>query len=117
MRKCALLLVVVLVLSIPLNAYAATPRFLNIMPELTYNGTTANCSVTIVASTTSQEIIATMKLWYGSTCLETWTARGEGYVFWDDTATVTRNRTYKLTVDVTVDGVAEPQVYVESRCG
>lgn len=116
MKKCAIMLAIILVLSIPMTAYAATPRFLNIMPELTFDGTTANCSVTIVASTTSQDIDATIKLWYGNTCLETWTATGEGYVFWDGTAIVTKNRTYKLTVDVSIDGVAEPQVYVESKC-
>ena len=116
MRKSALVLASILVLSIPMTAYEATPRFLNIMPELTFDGTTANCSVAVVASTTSDDIYATIKLWHGTTCLETWTASGDGYVFWDDTATVTKNQTYKLTVDVTINGVSKPQVYVESKC-
>lgn len=116
MRKIALLMAVILLVSIPTTAYAATPRFLNIMPELTFDGTTANCSVAVVASTTDDNLTATIKLWEGSTCLKSWTVSGEGYIFWEDTVTVTKNSTYKLTVDVTINGVSKPQVYAESTC-
>lgn len=116
MRKCALLLAIVLVLSIPMTAYAATPRMLSIMPELTFDGTTANCSVAVIGNNTSEDIDVVIKLWRGTTCLKTWTASGDGYVFWDDTATVSKNMTYKLTVDVTINGLSKPQVYVESKC-
>lgn len=116
MKKCAMLLAVLLILSIPVTVNAASTRMLSIMPELTFDGTTANCSVAVIGNNTSEDIDVTIKLWHGTTCLETWTASGDGYVFWDDTATVTKNQTYKLTVDVTINGVSKPQVYVESKC-
>lgn len=116
MRKGAFLLAVLIVLSIPMTAFAASPRSLSIMPALTFDGTTANCSVTIVGDRITDDLSATIKLWRGTTCLATWTTSGEGYIFWDDTATVTRYRTYKLTVDVTINGVTKPQVYAEGTC-
>lgn len=116
MKKCALIMAIIIVLSIPITANAASPRMLSIMPAITFDGTTANCSVTIVGDQLTDDLTATIKLWRGTTCLETWTASGEGYIFWDDTATVTKNKTYKLTVDVTVNGVTKPQVYAEGTC-
>ena len=86
------------------------------MPDISFSGTTANCSVTVVGNQISDKLTATIKLWQGTTCLETWTTSGTGYIFWDDTATVSKNNTYKLTVDVTINGVTKPQVYVEGTC-
>ena len=116
MKKVALFLAVILVLSIPMTVNATSERMLTIFPELTFSGTTANCSVRVVGNSTADDIDVVIKLWRGTTCLETWTASGYGYVFWSDTATVTRNRTYKLTVDVTINGVTKPQVYADGTC-
>ena len=116
MKKIALLLAIVLLVAAPLTVQAATPRLITILPELTYTGTTANCSVRIIGNNTAEEVYATIKLWYGTTCLETWHVTGNGYVFWKDTATVTSGRTYKLTVDATIDGDQMDQVYVTSNC-
>lgn len=116
MKKLSLLLAIIMILSIPMTAHGATPRILSIMPELSFDGTTANISVAVVGDTMDDEIDVTVKLWYGSSCIQTWTDSDKGYVFIDGTAIVTKGRTYKLTVDVTYNGVTKPQVYVEGKC-
>lgn len=116
MKKIALLLAIILLVAAPLTVQAATPRLINISPELSFTGTTANCYVLVAADHISQEIEATIKLWHGTTCLETWYASGNGYLSWRDTATVTRGNTYRLSVDVTIDDEALDQVYINKTC-
>ena len=116
MKKIALLLALVLVLGMATTAYAAEPRLLNIMPGLSFSGTTAECSVVVTADYATDEIDVVIKLWRGSTCLRTWYASGEGYVFWDDTAAVNKGTTYKLTADVTVNNYTHPRVYISGTC-
>lgn len=116
MKKIALLLAIVLILSTPLSAHAAEPRMLSIYPGISFSGTTAECSLAVTGDYADDEIDVVIKLWRGSTCLRTWYASGEGYVFWEDTATVTKGQTYKLTVDVTVNDVLKPRVSTSGTC-
>lgn len=115
-KLIAFMLAIILLLSVSVSANAATPRFISINPELTFSGTTANCSVSIVGSTMSDEIDATIKLWRGSTCLRTWRVSDDGYLFWSGTATVTKGKTYDLTVDLVYNGVSKPRVSVSGTC-
>ena len=115
-KLIALMLAIVLIVSISISANAAAPRFLSIYPGLTFDGTTANCSVRIIGSTTNDEIDATIKLWRGSTCLRTWRVSDDGYLFWSGTATVTKGKTYDLTVDLVYNGVSKPRVSVSGTC-
>ena len=116
MKKIALLLAIVLVFGIATTAHAAEPRILSILPGLSFNGTTAECSVVVAADYATDEIDVVIKLWRGSTCLRTWYASGEGYVFWDDTAAVNKGTTYKLTADVTVNNYTHPRVSISGTC-
>lgn len=113
MRKTALVLAIVMLLTaLAAPVMAAEARITSIAPEITFDGTTANCSVIIGGNNTSEKLEATMKLYRGSTLIATWTAEGNGYIIWSATKTVTRGYTYKLTVTLTVDGVACSPVYV-----
>ena len=116
MKKIALLLAIVLFVATPLTVQAATPRFTSIFPEISFTGTTANCTVRIFADNMSKEIEATIKLWHGTTCLETWYVTGIGYLSWRDTATIASSNTYRLSVDATIDGRVLDQVYIDEDC-
>lgn len=116
MKKIALFLAIVIILTIPVTAYAAEQRMLSIYPGLSFSGTTAECSVVVTGNYATDDIDVVIKLWRGSTCLRTWYASGEGYVFWDDTATVTKGTTYKLTADVTINNVTKPTVFISGTC-
>lgn len=115
MKKFALLLAIILVFSAPLSVSAAT-RALTINPYLSFNGTTASCEVTVVGNNMSERIDVEMKLMRGSTCIDSWSITGYGYVYTEKFATVTKGQTYELVVAVSVNGVAKTPVSVTNRC-
>ena len=115
MKKVALILVVILALRIPLTAHAAT-RELSISSSLSFIGTTATCKATAVGDNISQHIQVTMKLMYGTIQVASWSGSGYGYVYLSKTATAVSGRTYKLVVQVTLDGVVKDPVYVTKTC-
>ena len=116
MKKVALFLVIVLVISMPLSVHAAEARILSIYPEISFNGTTAECSLGVIGDYTTDELDAVIQLWRGSTCIKTWYASGDGYIFWEGTATAVKGKTYTLTADVTINNVTKPRVSVSGTC-
>lgn len=111
MKRIALFLAIVLIVSAPLTA-SATVRSISATPQLSFSGTTATCKATVVGNSTSDKIEVTMKLMYGSSCVASWNGSGNGYVYMSKTATVTAGRTYTLVLEVTVNGVENDPVYV-----
>ena len=116
MRKIAMSLTAIMVLLLSMTAYAAMPRYIRIYPTLNFDGTTANCSAIVIADNSNDEIEATIKLWQGSICVATWPEDGTGNIIFSDTATVTKGKTYNLTVDVIINGVAQPQASASAKC-
>ena len=117
MKKTALLLAIILVLCLPLSVQAAMPEevhplALKIFPGLSFDGTTAKCSATVIADNMNDNITVTMKLWKGASCLATWSSSGNGYVNLLYLKVVALGVRYKLTVDVTINGVPEPMVSI-----
>lgn len=112
MRKIALLLALVMLVSMPLSVHAATPRALTIRPGISYNGNIATCTARIVGNSTSDYLEATIKLWHNNSCIETWEETGNGYIFFSETATITSGDTHTLTVDLWVNGVAQDRVSI-----
>lgn len=116
MKKIAMLLAIVLLVATPLTAQAATPRTINISPEIDYTGSTAICSVLVATDYMYQEIEVTVTLWHGNSWIESWDISGYGYVDWEDTVTVVSGNTYTLTIDATIDGEDLDQVYISKKC-
>lgn len=108
-----LILLVVMLLTVLVQA---APRILSINPSISFEGTTAECSVSVVADKMTDSIMATLILWDGSKVVDSWTASGTGYLLFSDSAQVTKGKTYKLTVDVVIKGIAKPRVSVEGTC-
>ena len=118
MRKQILALSLILVMLMGIAAQATGPmQAPAAAPKLSFSGTTATCSVIIRSGASSTDKISvTAKLWNGRTCLKTWTASGTGRVSLSKTATVSKGKTYKLTVDYTVNSVKQPQKSVTRTC-
>ena len=114
MKKPALLVALVLLLSVP--ATANSSRISSVMPSLSFSGTTANCECWIIEDSQYSYIVVTMKLMSGNTCLKTWSKAGAGSVTMSETTTVTKGQTYTLTVDVMVNGTSRPQYSVTKTC-
>ena len=98
------------------TAYAASTRAAAVVPRISFNGTTASCTVFVAADRPTDDIEAVIKLWQGSKCIETWEASSVGDLAFSGTATVSRGKTYQLTVDVTLEGKAQPRFSVEGTC-
>ncbi len=73
------------------------------IPQLTFSGTTANCSVNI--KQTGKTISATLDLWYGSICVASWHDTGVSRLNISETIGVGHGKTYTLSVYGTIDGV------------
>ncbi len=116
MKKIAMLLAIILSVATPLTVQAATPRTQPVYPNLSFTGTTANCSVTVLAASMTDEIELSVTLWLGNSWVKSWDVTGTGILSWHDTATVVSGNTYVLTVDVTVDGEDLDQVYISKKC-
>lgn len=116
MRKTAILGALLIVLALPAIAYAATPKIIQIFPSLSFSGTTAKCAVTVYADNSSDAIFAELKLWEEDTCLATWTKSSNGYMNFTTTETVMQGNAYKLTAEVTINGVTRPILSVSGIC-
>ena len=110
MKKIAFILAIVLVLSVPLPVKAAEPRAITVYPTITLDGTTATCKLRAIADNTSEYLEATIRLYRAGNLIATWYEDGYGYINWTKTRNVPQGYTYTLTVDLTVDGDAVPQV-------
>lgn len=98
------------------TAYAASSRVAPVVPSISFNGTTATCTVFVYAEQMTDDIDAVIKLWQGSQCIKTWEKSSVGDLAFSGTATVSRGKTYQLTVDVTLAGNTQPRVSIQGTC-
>ena len=121
MKKTICLLALILVMVIPFEVNAAVadennPYALHVRPSLSFDGTTANCSVTVIGENMSDNISIIMKLWEGTTCIATWSTSGKGYVQFSRSKNVTADVQYTLTADVTINGITKPTFSDHGTC-
>ena len=116
MRKRVLALTLVLALVLGISAQAAQTRSYQISPSLSFTGTTANCAVVVYGEDNNDAISITAKLYQGSTCVKTWNTSGTGVVQLSKPVAVEKGKTYKLTADVTINGVKQATKSTTATC-
>lgn len=118
MRKRIFTLAVLMMLALSVTVCAAEAREIAPRPALTFSGTTATCTVSIRADSTSAKISATVKLWDGGTCLKTWTDSDTGVLSFSETHSkdIKSGKSYKMTVDYTIAGKSYPQLSASAVC-
>lgn len=104
------ILIIAMLIAVP--AHAASSRTFRVFPDLEFNGTTATCTVAIMANHTSDKIVATTALWQGSTLVDSWNSSGSGTLKISETATVSKNKTYKLVVNYSINGTSYSPVSI-----
>ena len=114
MKKRFVPLVLVFIFILSLSANAAEPRADLVIPKLSFEDTTANCSVTITAP--GKEIKATMTLWYGSQVVDSWSGTATSALFLSGSTQVVGGRTYTLTVTGTIGGITFGAESVSGTC-
>lgn len=109
-RFLGAILIITMLVAVP--THAASSRIINVFPDIEFNGTKATCTVLITADRTSDKIAATTALWQGSTLVNSWSSSGSGILKISETATVSKNKTYKLVVNYTINGTSYSPVSI-----
>lgn len=115
-KALSILLVLILIASMTLTVSAASPRILAIDPGLTFDGTTAQCTLNVCCDHLTDSIFASIKLYKGSTCVQTWTRSASGFLNFYDEVNAVKNAEYTLEVVVTINGVRKPTFTVTNTC-
>lgn len=116
MRKRILAMASVLMLMLTIPAYAVQSRAPAVLPSLSFSGTTANCGVLATADNYTDDIYLEIELWRGSVKIEDWTASGEGFVDFRETASVVKGSTYTLKVYAEINNVEALPVSITKTC-
>ena len=114
MCKRILPLLVAALLTLTIVAGAAETRVARANITLTFQGSTAVCVASVQDE--GKQVKATLELWCGTTTVGCRDASGTSLVEFDETATVTRGKTYRLTLVGTSNGKAFTPVNISKTC-
>ena len=114
MCKRILPLLVAALLTLTIVAGAAETRVARANITLTFQGSTAVCVASVQDE--GKQVKATLELWCGTTMVGCWDASGTSLVEFDETATVTRGKTYRLVLSGTIDGKAFTPQSISKTC-
>lgn len=114
MKKRFVPLVLVFIMILSLSANAAEPRMREIIPQLSFDGTPANCSVAI--SSPGDDIEATITLWYGNRVMGSWSASGSTALGISGSVGVVKGEKYTLKVTGSIAGVSFDAVKISGTC-
>lgn len=114
MCKRILPLLVAALLTLTIVAGAAETRVARANITLTFQGSSAVCVASVQDE--GKQVKATLELWCGTTMVGCWDASGTSLVEFDETATVTRGKTYRLTLVGTSNGKAFTPVNISKTC-
>ena len=113
-RIVSFVLAAVMLSSLIITVVAAEPRATSYKPSLTFNGTTANCSITIIDI--GKPISAVLELWHGSIRVAAWSGSATSRLIISEECTVTKGETYTLKVSGTISGVSFTGTSVTGVC-
>lgn len=110
----ATMLVLAIVLGLSASVSAAEPRISTIAPTLTFEGTTAQCKVSITGI--GKQINATLELWQGNILIDSWTGTATTRLIISETCEVDKGKTYTLKVSGTIGGESFIGTPVSAKC-
>lgn len=113
MKKTALLLAIILVISMPLSV-CATERSTPAVPMLTFTANMAKCELTATGDSASDYLEVTLTLMQGIYCVNSWNASGYGSVQIKEYQLVTKGYAYDLITVVKINGTV---AYTNSTSG
>ena len=115
MKRCAIAVAMLfsITICICMPALAAVQAFV-IGNNLSFNGATAICSAEI--NEPGADISATLELWYGNNCLNSWSAAGKGYVSLGGSCSVTSGLEYTQVLSGTIGGVSFGPLSTQGTC-
>ena len=112
-RISILALLLILTLQIPAHAISARTDFFS--PSLTFNGTTANCSIYARGASTDK-VSVTLELRGEEGRVGYWADTDIERVVINESATVIKGHSYELIATVYINGVLQASVPVYGTC-
>ena len=118
MRKIiAVLSVFVIVLAITIPIHAANESYNRVIPGLSFNGTTATCSLRVYAENMSDSIKASVVLKHGNSVVQQWlNMTDNGYLIFSDTASVVQGETYTMQISLEINGISYSIADITKTC-
>lgn len=113
MKKRIIPILFVFLILFSSTAYAASSRAAQVVPRISFSGSTATCTAFIAADRSTDEIKAVVKLWQDNHCIATWNKSSVGDLAFRGTARASKGKTYRLTVDATLAGKPLPQFSIK----
>lgn len=115
-RIMPLLMIVLLVMAITAPvASAVSSRMISGNPTLRISGDTAYCEAIFRSGNRDNNITVTLTLKNGAKTVDSWSASGKGSVTISKSKTGLSRGTYKLILQATVNGIAQPEVEVTAN--
>lgn len=116
-KRIASVLTTIFLISILLvsTAYAAVPRRAS-APSLSFSGTTANCSASCYGNSSQDTVSVTLTLYQGNTYVDSWSGSGKYHVSVSGSCGVQSGKSYKLTLDYSINGVKQTSVSTSKVC-
>ena len=108
MRKGAILLVMALLLTMIVPAYAAQTRTVRVTPSISFSGSTATCKANIRGEKATDVITATVTLWRDGSYVRSWNATAMGALSFTGTAAAVSGSSYRLVVAYSINGETKP---------
>lgn len=116
MKKRFLLVVTVLAVILTTSAYALQGRSADVLPSISFSGTKATCSVSVMGDYATDKIEVDVELWQGSTLVQSWSDQGTEYVDSVRTVSVTKGKVYTLKAYAAINGTDLPMAYITKTC-
>lgn len=109
MKKISLFLAIVMILCIPVTAFAADDdKILTDRVTFTISNGTANCYINILSDTRNTTV--SVQLLQEGRCINSWSESNKDTFIMNKSVPVQKGKTYTLIVDVTVQGVAKAHI-------
>lgn len=112
---CGIMLVFALILATTVQGLST--RAANTNSDLNFNGTEAICAVFVLSDKGTDKIDVTMELYQSNTVINTWNETGYGVINCSKTAKVSKGETYKLIVEIEINGIARKPITIEKTNG
>ena len=106
---------IIMMMSFPVKA--AEQSYGVAIPDLTFSGTTATCSLDVLAGNVTDSIVATVILKRGNSIVKQWQNLTDvGDLYFSDTASVVHGYTYTLHVTLSINEVTYNVADITKTC-
>lgn len=116
MKQRILMMGLILCILLQVPAQAAITRGTGFTPTLSFDGTTANCSIYVRGSSPADKISVTLELKHGNTCIGYWEESSTYFAVINGDATVVKGQFYELIATVSINGELQASVPASGTC-